>query len=139
VTEKQYFIEAIGVIRSPLTNLADAPRQGDEGGQAVWLELHEQVAAGLVGLEIGDELMVLTWLHLAQRDVLQVQPRGDRERPLAGEFATRTPQRPKPIGLHRVTVLAIGAQALQVAPMEAIDGTPIVDIKPILEANSLER
>ena len=106
--------------------------QGDEGGPEAWLELTPQVAEGLVGIKAGDELLVLTWLHLAERDVMQVHPRGDLTRPLTGVFATRSPDRPNPIGLHRVTVLDVSEIKLRVAPLEAIDGTPIVDIKPVL-------
>jgi tRNA-Thr(GGU) m(6)t(6)A37 methyltransferase TsaA len=130
--ENSYAIKPIGVIRSGLTNLADAPRQGDEGGVEVWLELSTQVALGLAGIQVGDQLIVLTWLHLAQRDVLQVHPRDEVERPLTGVFATRSPHRPNPIGLHQVSVLQIAGQNLKVAPIEAIDGTPIIDIKPVL-------
>jgi tRNA-Thr(GGU) m(6)t(6)A37 methyltransferase TsaA len=98
------------------------------------------VAQGLVGVEVGDELMVLTWFHLAQRNVLQVHPRRDVNRPLMGVFATRSPDRPNPIGLHRVTVLEIAPYKMRVAPMEAIDGTPIIDINPILSgSDSSER
>lgn len=127
-----YTVEPIGFIRSELTDLADAPRQGDEGGYEAWLELTPQVAPGLVGINVGDRLLILTWFHLAQRDVLQVHPRGDTARPLTGVFATRSPDRPNPIGLHQVSVLQIDGQRLKVAPLEAIDGTPIVDIKPVL-------
>lgn len=127
-----YALEPIGVVRSALVKLADAPRQGDEGGTEAWLEFTAEVAAGLVGVQVGDALLILTWLHEAQRDVLQVHPRGNQDAPLTGVFATRSPHRPNPIGLHRVTVLEIAAQALKVAPLEAIDGTPIIDIKPVL-------
>ena len=132
MTESNYSIEPIGVIRSELANLADAPKQGDEGTYEAWLELRPQVAQGLVGINVGDQLIVLTWLHLAQRDVLQVHPRGRLDTPLTGVFATRSPDRPNPIGLHRVSVLEIAGQRVKVAPIEAIDGTPIVDIKPVL-------
>lgn len=130
--ENNYVIDSIGVIRSALTNLADAPKQGTEGGYEAWLEISPQVAQGLVGIEPGDQLIVLTWLHLAQRDVLQVHPRGKQEAPLKGVFATRSQDRPNPIGLHQVTVLEVAGQKIKVAPMEAIDGTPLVDIKPVL-------
>ena len=127
-----YLIEPIGVIHSDLSRLAAAPLQGDEGSYEAWLELSPQVMQGLVGIQVGDDIVVLTWLHLAQRDVLQVHPRGRLDAPLMGVFATRSPDRPNPIGLHRVSVLQISGQRLKVAPIEAIDGTPIVDIKPIL-------
>jgi tRNA-Thr(GGU) m(6)t(6)A37 methyltransferase TsaA len=127
-----YTIEPIGFVRSELTQLEDAPMQGDEGAPAAWLELTPLVAQGLTGIKVGDELILLTWLHLAERDVLQVHPRGDLNRPLTGVFATRSPDRPNPVGLHRVSVLEVGERKLRVEPLEAIDGTPIVDIKPVL-------
>jgi tRNA-Thr(GGU) m(6)t(6)A37 methyltransferase TsaA len=131
--ETSFTIEPIGVIRSELASLEAAPMQGEEGAPAAWLELKTQVAPGLLGISVGDELIVLTWLHLAQRDVLQVHPRGRLEAPLAGVFATRSPDRPNPVGLHRVSVLEVLENRLRVAPMEAIDGTPVVDIKPVLK------
>lgn len=134
-----YTIEPIGVIRSELTRLEDAPMQGDEGAPEAWLELTPQAAQGLIGIQPGHELIVLTWLHLAQRDVLQVHPRGDINRPLTGVFATRSPDRPNPIGLHRVVVLEVTKNKLRVAPLEAIDGTPIVDIKPVLAASASDQ
>jgi len=135
----RYTIEPIGFIRSVLTRLEDAPMQGDEGAPDAWLELRPQAAPGLSGIKPGDELIVLTWLHLAQRDVLQVHPRGDLNRPLTGVFATRSPDRPNPVGLHRVSVLEVSEQKLRIAPLEAIDGTPIVDIKPVLSVGPSER
>lgn len=130
-----YTIEPIGLIRSQLTRLEDAPMQGDEGAPDAWLELTPQAAPGLAGIQAGDELVVLTWLHLAERDMLQVHPRGDLNRPLTGVFATRSPDRPNPVGLHRVLVLEVAEQRLRVTPLEAIDGTPIVDIKPVLTSD----
>lgn len=130
--KKSFEIKPIGVIHSALTNMADAPRQGDEGGYEAWLELTSDVAPGIAGIHVGDSLIILTWLHQAQRDVLQVHPRGQLERPLTGVFATRSPDRPNPIGLHQVSVLQMERQHLKVAPIEAIDGTPIIDIKPVL-------
>ena len=132
MNEASYTIEPIGVIRSTLTHLEDAPMQGDEGAPDAWLELTTLAAPGLTGIASGDEIIVLTWLHLAERDVLQVHPRGDINRPLTGVFATRSPDRPNPIGLHRVSVLEVTEQKLRVAHLEAIDGTPIIDIKPVL-------
>lgn len=113
--------------------------QGDEGAPEAWLELTTAAAPGLIGIQPGDEFILLTWLHLAERDVLQVHPRGDLNRPLTGVFATRSPDRPNPIGLHRVSVLEVSEQKLRVAPLEAIDGTPIVDIKPALASNPSDR
>lgn len=134
-----YTVEPIGYVRSTLTKLDDAPMQGDEGAPEAWLELTVSMAPALLGIRPGDELIMLTWLHLAERDVLQVHPRGDLSRPLTGVFATRSPDRPNPIGLHRVSVLEVAEQKLKVVPLEAIDGTPIVDIKPVLAASASER
>ena len=134
-----YSMEPVGMVRSALTRLDDAPMQGDEGAPEAWLELTPQAAPGLMGLQVGDELLILTWLHLSEREVLQVHPRGDLNRPLTGVFATRSPDRPNPIGLHRVTVLEVKERKLRVAALEAIDGTPVVDIKPVLSANVSER
>lgn len=141
MTSPLYTIEPIGFVRSELTRLEDAPMQGDEGAPDAWLELLPQVVQGLSGIQSGDQLIVLTWLHLALRDVLQVHPRGDLNRPLTGVFATRSPDRPNPVGLHRVTVLeVVGAEGkLRVTRLEAIDGTPIMDIKPVLASDPSER
>jgi tRNA-Thr(GGU) m(6)t(6)A37 methyltransferase TsaA len=130
-----FFVEPIGFVRSEITRLEDAARQGDEGGTEAWVELTPQAVPGLAGIVVGDELFVLTWLHLAQREVLQVHPRGDRDRPLTGVFATRSQDRPNPVGLHRVSVLEVAGHKLRVAPLEAIDGTPIVDFKPVLSGS----
>lgn len=127
-----YKIQPIGVVRSPVTSRKEAPMQGYEGAPEAWLELEGAVAKGLLGIAAGDELIVLTWLHQARRDVLQVHPRGRRDAPLTGVFATRSPDRPNPVGLHRVTVLEVAGHRLRVRPLEAIDGTPIVDIKSVL-------
>lgn len=134
-----YTVEPIGFVRSELKQLEDAPMQGDEGAPEAWLEFTVSAAPGLRGIQHGDELIVLTWLHLAERDVLQVHPRGDLNRPLTGVFATRSPDRPNPIGLHRVSVLEVAERKLRVAPLEAIDGTPIVDIKPVLAGSVSDR
>jgi tRNA-Thr(GGU) m(6)t(6)A37 methyltransferase TsaA len=134
MTATTYTIEPIGFIRSELTRIEAAPRQGDEGAPEAWLELVPSAAPGLSGITAGDELIVLTWLHLARRDVLQTHPRDDLNRPLTGVFATRSSERPNPVGLHRVTVLEVAEQKLKVAPLEAIDGTPVVDIKPVLKS-----
>lgn len=136
---EQFVIEPIGHVHSTLTNLDDAPMQGDEGAPDAWLDLRPDTSAGMLGIKPGDEVLVLTWFHLSDRDVLQVHPRGDLTRPLTGVFATRSPDRPNPIGLHRVTVLEIEEQRMRVEPLEAIDGTPIVDIKPVLSGSILER
>ncbi len=130
--ETRYMVEPIGIIRSELIDLAAAPKQGDEGTYEAWLELNAPLAQGLKGIKVGDELIVLSWLHQAQRDVLQVHPRGNPDTPATGVFATRSPHRPNPIGLHQVSVLEVAGLRLRVAPMETIDGTPIIDIKPVL-------
>jgi tRNA-Thr(GGU) m(6)t(6)A37 methyltransferase TsaA len=132
MNENNYMLEPVGVVRSELTDREAAPLQGDEGAPEAWLELTSRVAQALVGIKAGDELLVLTWLHRARRDVLQVHPRGRLDAPLTGVFATRSPDRPNPVGLHRVTALEVAGLRLRVAPIEAIDGTPIVDIKPVL-------
>ena len=139
MSDKNYTIEPIGFVRSELTRLEDAPLQGDEGAPEAWLEFTATTVLGLKGITIGDELIVLTWLHLAERDVLQVHPRGDANRPLTGVFATRSPDRPNPIGLHRVSVLEAREQKLRVAPLEAIDGTPIIDVKPVFSRSMSKR
>jgi tRNA-Thr(GGU) m(6)t(6)A37 methyltransferase TsaA len=139
MSKPTYRIEPIGFVRSELTQLEDAPMQGDEGAPEAWLEITPKAAKGLMGIKPGDELILLTWLHLAERDVLQVHPRGDLNRPLTGVFATRSPDRPNPVGLHRVSVLEVAERKLRVAPLEAIDGTPIVDIKPVLSSDPSDR
>ena len=125
-------LRPIGVIRSPLTSRKDAPKQGDEGAPDAWLEIYPWAADGLLRLAAGDEILVFTWLHQGRRDTLQVHPRGNETNPLTGVFATRSPDRPNPLGLHPVFVREIDAGRLRVGPMEAIDGTPVVDIKPVL-------
>jgi tRNA-Thr(GGU) m(6)t(6)A37 methyltransferase TsaA len=125
-------LSAIGFLQSPLKEPGEAPRQGSEGAPDAWIEVNASVADGLEGIEVGDDIIVITWLHKAQRDILKVHPRGDEAVPLAGVFATRSSDRPNPLGLHRVTVLSIAGKRVQVGPIEAIDGTPVVDIKPVL-------
>jgi tRNA-Thr(GGU) m(6)t(6)A37 methyltransferase TsaA len=120
------------MIRSRLKMRRSAPRQGDEGAPDAWLEIDPSVADALDGIGVGDELIVLTWLHQSRRDVLKVHPRSDPQRRLTGVFATRSPDRPNPVGLHPVTVKRIAGTRLRVGPIEAIDGTPVVDIKPVL-------
>ena len=125
-------ITAIGVIESTLTSVERAPKQGSEGAPDAWLTLNADYAQGLTGIAIGDELIIVTWLHRASRDVLQVHPRDDPTRAIAGVFATRSPHRPNPIGLHRVTVRKIVGARVRIGPIEAIDGTPVVDVKAAL-------
>lgn len=124
----------IGVVHSPLTNLSTAPKQGTEDAPAAWLVFDPSFQDGLRDLQIGDEVLVLTWLDRGQRDVLQVHPRDDLTQPLRGVFSTRSADRPNPIGIHRVEIVAqTGPLKFQVQPLEAIDKTPIVDIKPVLD------
>jgi tRNA-Thr(GGU) m(6)t(6)A37 methyltransferase TsaA len=131
-----YVVRPIGVVRSRLRAIAEAPNQADEGAPEAVLEIHSAFADALHRLEPGDELIVLTWLHLADRDVLQTHPRGDERIPLTGVFRTRSPDRPNPIGLHRVTVTAReGATTLRVGALEAVDGTPIIDLKIVLNVS----
>jgi tRNA-Thr(GGU) m(6)t(6)A37 methyltransferase TsaA len=132
MTETSYVIKPIGVIRSDLAGREAAPHQGFEGAPDAWLEMNPTAVEGLEGIAEGDEIILITWFHLAHRERLKVRPRRDPNRPLTGVFATRSPDRPNPIGLHRVTVLEIAGNRLKVRPLEAIDGTPIVDIKPVL-------
>ncbi|HEY3013186.1 MAG TPA: tRNA (N6-threonylcarbamoyladenosine(37)-N6)-methyltransferase TrmO [Gemmatimonadales bacterium] len=132
-TPQTHAVRAIGWVRSPLRRLADAPKQGHEGAPDADLQIEPAFLGGLDGLKAGQDILILTWLHQARRDVLAVHPRDDLARPLTGVFATRSPDRPNPIGLHRVKLLAIGdGGLLQVQGLEAIDGTPVIDIKPVL-------
>ena len=124
----------IGRVESPLTDPASAPKQGHEGAPEACLVFDPAVAPGLDGIGVGDEVIVLTWLDRARRDVLRVHPRGDVANPERGVFSTRSPARPNPIGLHRVTVVAIDGLRYRVRNLEALDATPIVDVKPLLVA-----
>lgn len=124
-----FLLHPVGWIRSELRNRHGAPRQGDEGAPDAWLEIDDRFEPALSGIVAGDELIVLTWLHEGDRKVLEVHPRDDFTRPLTGVFLTRSPDRPNPIGLHRVTVRERCGVRLRIGPIEAIDGTPVVDIK----------
>ena len=127
-----FLLQPVGVVRSAIKNRGDGPKQGREGAPAAWIEIDPRFAESLQGIEVGDEIIVITWLHLARRDELRVHPRGETTNPLIGVFATRSPDRPNPLGLHRVRVLEAGTNGLTVSPLEAIDGTPVLDIKPTL-------
>ena len=127
-----FSVRPIGYVRSSLASREEAPRQGNEGAPDAWLELDEKILAGIDGIAVGQEIIVLTWFHQARRDVLKLHPRGDPTLPLSGVFATRSPDRPNPIGLHRVRVVELARNKIKVGPLEAIDGTPIVDMKPVL-------
>ncbi len=126
-------LQPIGRVESPLVDPEAAPLQGDEGAPTAWLVFDERVSAGLKDLRAGAEVLVLTWLDRASRDVLTVHPRGDMSRPETGVFSTRSQDRPNPIGIHRVELLAIDGLRIQVGNLEALDGTPVLDVKPILE------
>jgi tRNA-Thr(GGU) m(6)t(6)A37 methyltransferase TsaA len=125
-------LRPIGRISSELKSPADAPMQGSEGAPDAWLDVDPAFAAALHGIQAGDDLIVITWFHRADRAVLQTHPRSDPRNPLTGVFATRSPDRPNPLGLHPVTVRAIDGARLRIGPIEAIDGTPVVDIKPVI-------
>lgn len=125
-------LRPIGVISSTLTNPDEAPMQGFEGAPDAWLEVHAWAADALHLLNAGDEIIVITWFHKADRSVLRTHPRSDPRNPLTGVFATRSPDRPNPLGLHPVTIRAIDGNRLRIGPIEAIDGTPVVDIKPVI-------
>jgi tRNA-Thr(GGU) m(6)t(6)A37 methyltransferase TsaA len=126
-------LRPIGWVESPVADPSEAARQGDEGAPDCWLVFDADVREALDGLRPGDGIVVLTWLHLAQRNVLRVHPRGETSRPMRGVFATRSQHRPNPLGVHQVTVLAVDGLRVQVQGLEAIDGTPIIDVKSALE------
>jgi tRNA-Thr(GGU) m(6)t(6)A37 methyltransferase TsaA len=127
-----YVLQPIGRVESVLADHGDAPLQGDEGAPDAWLVFDEAVAEGLRDLGPESEIIVLTWLHRARREVLSVHPRGDPARSIQGVFSTRSPDRPNPIGLHRVRILAVEPDRMRVSDMEALDGTPVLDVKPVL-------
>jgi tRNA-Thr(GGU) m(6)t(6)A37 methyltransferase TsaA len=130
---ENYSVKPVGVVRSPLKERGGAPRQGYEGAPDAWIEIEPAVAEAMRGVEAGQDVILITWLHLTRRDVLVVHPRWAAEGELYGVFAARSPDRPNPLGLHRVTVREIADGRLRVGPLEAIDGTPVVDIKPVLQ------
>ena len=132
---EQYVLQPIGWVESPLVDRSRAPKQGHEGSPEAWLVFDDRFAEGLRDLRVGADVLVLTWLHRARRDVLLVRPRDNPANPLRGVFDTRSPDRPNPIGLHRVRILAIEGTRIRVRDMEAIDRTPIVDVKPVLDRN----
>jgi tRNA-Thr(GGU) m(6)t(6)A37 methyltransferase TsaA len=125
-------LQQIGQVQSPLTVRAAAPRQPDEGAPEAWLVFEEAVREALQDVATGDEYVLLTWLHAADRSTLAVHPRGDFDRPVQGVFTTRAPDRPNPIGLHRVRITDVDGLRLRVEALEAIDGTPILDLKPVI-------
>ena len=129
---ERFDLRPIGVIRSTVKKRSEAPKQGSEGAPEAWIEIEPWAVAGLHTLKAGDKIWVITWLHRGNREVLQVHPRSDPKRALTGVFATRSPDRPNPLGLHPVTVLEIAGNRLRVEPIEVIDGTPVVDMKPVI-------
>ncbi len=133
-----YLLRPVGIVRSDLKRMEDCPRQGKEGAPDAWVEIDPAFSDGLDGITPGREVELLTWLHKAKRNVLKLHPRGNPENPVCGVFATRSPNRPNPVGLHRVEVLEIDdiQGRLRVRPLEALDGTPVIDIKPILRQSS---
>ena len=127
-----YTLHPIGSVESSILNREDAPSQGNEGAPDAWISVNKNVAEGLDGIKVGEQLIILTWFHQSKRDVLKLHPRWDKNNPLTGVFATRSPDRPNPIGLHQVNVLQIKDNRIKVASLEAIDGTPVIDIKPVI-------
>jgi tRNA-Thr(GGU) m(6)t(6)A37 methyltransferase TsaA len=127
-----YLLEPIGFVCSELKNRSEAPRQNYEGAPEAWVEIDPKLSNALEGISVDEEIILISWLHKARRETLKVHPRGRIDLPEMGVFATRSPDRPNPLGLHRVKVLEIRGHKIKVAPLEAIDGTPVVDIKPIL-------
>lgn len=125
-----YQIQPIGWVQSSLREVAEAPNQADRGAPSAWLVLAPEIRDGARDIEVGQQLLVLTWLHLARRDELATVPGDDPGGPERGVFSTRSPNRPNPIGLHPVTVLAVEPERLQVDGLEAVDGTPVIDLKP---------
>jgi tRNA-Thr(GGU) m(6)t(6)A37 methyltransferase TsaA len=132
VTDDGYQLRPIGWVRSPIVDLADAPRQGDEGGPPADLVFASEFVEGLRDLRVGDAMLLLTWLDRAARDVLVVHPRDELTRPQRGVFSTRSADRPNPVGLHHIVITAIDGPTVTVSNLEAIDGTPIIDLKPLL-------
>ena len=128
-----YFLRPVGIVRSSLRSREGCPKQGWEGAPDAWLEIFPAFTDALDGIAVGSDILILTWLHKGRRDLLRVHPRGNPDEPLRGVFATRSPDRPNPIGLHRVEVLEIQeSDRIRVGPLEALDGTPVIDIKPVL-------
>jgi len=132
-------VRAIGHVESELKDLASAPRQADEGAPPAWLVFDADVSEGLRSFRVGEEALLMTWLDRARRDVLSVHPRGDISRSEEGVFSTRSPHRPNPIGLHRVEITDIDGRRVRVRHLEAIHGTPIIDLKPILSDDITQR
>jgi tRNA-Thr(GGU) m(6)t(6)A37 methyltransferase TsaA len=139
MSESEFAAVAVGRVHSPLVDPGAAPKQGDEGAPEATIRFADRFREALDGIGPGDEVLVLTWLDRGDRDVLRVHPRGDTDRPEIGVFATRSPDRPNPIGLHRVEVVAVDGSAVRVRDLEAVDGTPVLDVKPILGGDAADR
>ena len=137
MSKDHYQLHPIGVVESPLTDRAAAPLQGNEGAPEATLVMREAISEGVRDLKPGTDVIVLTWLHQADREVLSTRPRSDPKNPVQGVFSTRSPDRPNPIGLHRVQIVDIEGNRIRVRELEAIDGTPVIDIKPVIEPREL--
>jgi tRNA-Thr(GGU) m(6)t(6)A37 methyltransferase TsaA len=136
MSEPAYQLAPVGWVESPLTDRAATPKQGDEGAPLARIVFRPEIWEAAADLRAGDEILVLTWLHQGDRDTLAVHPRGDPNRPIQGVFSTRSSDRPNPIGLHRVIIVSVEENSISVRNLEAIDGTPVIDVKPVLgEAN----
>lgn len=134
MSDPAYQLEQVGWVESPLTDRAAAPKQGDEGAPLARIVFRPEMWEAAADLRVGDEILILTWLHQGNRNTLSVHPRGDLSRPLTGVFSTRSPDRPNPVGLHRVAIVSVEENAIGVRDLEAIDGTPVLDVKPVLDA-----
>ena len=132
MSDDRFEVRPIATVESPLTDLTAAPKQADEGAPEAWLVFAPEVLDALDGLRVGDDVIVLTWLHRSDRDVLRTHPRDDVANPMQGVFNTRSPARPNPIGLHEAQILAIDGGRVRVSALEAVDGTPVLDVKPVL-------
>jgi tRNA-Thr(GGU) m(6)t(6)A37 methyltransferase TsaA len=132
--DESWHVRAVGWVESPLADRRNAPRQADEGAPPARVVFRPEVWPAAADLRVGDRVLLLTWLHRGDREVLAVHPRGDRDRPSTGVFATRSPDRPNPIGLHEVVIASVGEGVIGVSGLEAIDGTPVLDVKPVLDA-----
>ena len=132
MSQPSYDVVPIGRVESPLTDKATAPKQGREGSPEAWLVFEPAILEGLDGIAAGDEVILLTWLDRADRDVLRVHPRDDVNNPMRGVFGTRSADRPNPIGLHPIQIIEIDGNRVRVRDLEALDGTPIIDVKPVI-------
>jgi tRNA-Thr(GGU) m(6)t(6)A37 methyltransferase TsaA len=136
ITKDQLMLNPVGVIHSSLKTLDDCPLQGNEGAPEATIEVYPPFTDGLDGMEVGNELIILTWFHESDRSVVKCYPRKQIDAPHVGVFTTRSPERPNPIGLHRVKITGVGKDgSLKVKPLEALDGTPVIDIKPVIQDN----